>query len=268
MENFWFSTNDICKKFRVRRNIVYRWIAKYGMPAHRVGHFWKFKKDELDLWIKLDSTLSLQQGKQSTEKKKYSLSFTNGDLLSRESLELANLFLNIRDWNMVREKVVANNLLQAKTLSTTKRICAEVCSRLKMLSQNELELFAETTIQEQGYLLWLAICRRYKIVAEFAVEVLRERYLSLKNSLNYEDFYFFFSKKLECDQELAKVSQRTIDKARQVLFRIMRQSGLLTTNNEINTALLSPRLLNELANNTCKDISVFPCFEFVVQGEG
>jgi hypothetical protein len=151
--------------------------------------------------------------------------------------------------------------LQAKTLSTTKRICGEVCSRLKMLSQNELELLIETTIQEQGYLLWLAICRRYKFVAEFAVEVLRERYLSLKNSLNYEDFNFFFSKKIECHQELAKVSQRTMDKSRQVLFRMMRQAGLLTTENEINVALLSPRLLNELAENSHPDIFVFPYFE-------
>ncbi len=261
MENFWLSTNDICKKFRVGRNTVYRWISKYGMPAHRVGHFWKFKQDELDLWIKLDSTLSLQQGKQSTKKKTYSLSFTTGDLLSRESLKIANLFLDIRDWNLVREKVVANNLLQAKTLRTTKRICGEVCSRLKMLSQNELELLTETNIQEQGYLLWLAICRRYKFIADFAVEVLRERYLSLKNSLNYEDFNFFFSKKLEYHQELAKVSQRTMDKSRQVLFRMMRQAGLLTTDNEINVALLSPRFLNELADNTPPDILVFPYFE-------
>jgi hypothetical protein len=131
-----------------------------------------------------------------------------------------------------------------------------------MLSQNELELLTETTIQEQGYLLWLAICRRHKFVAEFAVEVLRERYLSLKNSLNYEDFNFFFSKKLEYHQELAKVSQRTIDKSRQVLFRMMRQAGLLTTENEINVALLSPRLLNELAENSHPDIFVFPYFEF------
>jgi excisionase family DNA binding protein len=260
MENSWLSTNDICKKFRVRRNTVYRWISKYGMPAHRVGRFWKFKKDELDLWIKLDSTFSLQKGKQS-KRKIHSLSFTTGDLLSRESLVIATLFLDIRDWNLVREKVVANNLLQAKTLSTTKRICGEVCSRLKMLSQNELELLIETNIQEQGYLLWLAICRRYKFVAEFAVEVLRERYLSLKNSLNYEDFNFFFSKKIECHQELAKVSQRTMDKSRQVLFRMMRQAGLLTTENEINVALLSPRLLNELAENSHPDIFVFPYFE-------
>ena len=110
--------------------------------------------------------------------------------------------------------------------------------------------------------MWLAICRRYKFVAEFAVEVLRERYLSLKNSLNYEDFNFFFSKKLEYYQELAKVSQRTMDKSRQVLFRMMRQAGLLTTENEINVALLSPRLLNELAENSHPDIFVFPYFEF------
>ncbi|OYQ64216.1 hypothetical protein B9G53_12910 [Pseudanabaena sp. SR411] len=212
--------------------------------------------------MELNSTLSLQQGKQTAKKKTYSLSFTTGDLLFRDSLVVANLFLDIRDWKLVREKIVTKNLLQAKTLSTTKRICGEVCSRLKMLSQSELELLAETTLQEQGYLLWLAICRRYKFVAEFAMEVLRERYLSLKNSLNHEDFNFFFSKKLELHQELAKVSQRTVDKSRQILFRIIRQAGLLTTDNQISAALLSPRLLNELADNTPLDILVFPYLAF------
>jgi excisionase family DNA binding protein len=262
MENSWLSTNDICKKFKVSRNTVYKWISKCGMPAHRVGRFWKFKKDELDVWIESNSILSLQCGKLSAEKKTYSLSFTAGDLLSRESIAIANLFLDLRDWNLVREKVITSNVLQAKTLSTAKRICREVCSRLKMLNHSELELLIETTIQEQGYLLWLAICRRYKFIAEFAVEVLRERYLSLKHSLNYEDFNFFFSKKLESHQELSKVSQRTVDKARQVLFRMMRQAGLLTTNYEINTAILSPRFLNELANDMPLSILVFPYFAF------
>jgi len=31
---------------------VYRWIDKHAMPAHRMGRLWKFKKDEVDEWVK------------------------------------------------------------------------------------------------------------------------------------------------------------------------------------------------------------------------
>jgi hypothetical protein len=29
-----------------------RWIDKHAMPAHRMGHLWKFKRDEVDFWVK------------------------------------------------------------------------------------------------------------------------------------------------------------------------------------------------------------------------
>jgi hypothetical protein len=31
---------------------VYRWIDTKGMPAHRVGRFWKFQLPEVDAWVK------------------------------------------------------------------------------------------------------------------------------------------------------------------------------------------------------------------------
>jgi len=36
----------------VTSDTVYRWIDKHSMPAHRMGRLWKFKKDELDEWVK------------------------------------------------------------------------------------------------------------------------------------------------------------------------------------------------------------------------
>jgi len=31
---------------------VYKWINRYDMPAHRLGRLWKFKKTEVDEWVK------------------------------------------------------------------------------------------------------------------------------------------------------------------------------------------------------------------------
>ncbi len=52
MEDRWLSVDEIGKYLGVSSDTVYRWIAKYEMPAHRMGRLWKFKKDETDEWVK------------------------------------------------------------------------------------------------------------------------------------------------------------------------------------------------------------------------
>ena len=31
---------------------MYKWIDKTDIPAHRVGRLWKFKKNEVDDWVR------------------------------------------------------------------------------------------------------------------------------------------------------------------------------------------------------------------------
>ena len=52
MEDRWLSVDEISKYLGVSNDTVYRWIDKYAMPAHRMGRLWKFKKDEVDEWVK------------------------------------------------------------------------------------------------------------------------------------------------------------------------------------------------------------------------
>lgn len=189
------------------------------------------------------------------------MSFTTGSLYHRESVNLAELYIEFKDWNVVRDKVLSVNLLQARTLNTSKRVCREIISRLKNLSSNELSLLVEANPQEQGYLLWLAICRRYRFIADFAIEVLRERYITLKSDLSYEDFDSFLNKKSEWHSELDEIRPTTRNKLRQVLFKILREAGLLTAKNTINAAMLSQRILEAIPHDKRRDILFFPAFE-------
>ena len=176
-------------------------------------------------------------------------------------MKLNELFLQLGDWKAVREKVISENILQNRTLKTLKRLCSEIISRLKTLSRDELRLLREADRQEQGYLLWIAICRRYMFVRDFAVEVLRERHLNLKEDLTYEDFDSFFNRKSEWHAELDQIQQRTKIKVRQVLFRMLRDANLLTTGNKINPPILSPRLLEVISKKGTQGISYLPIFE-------
>lgn len=194
------------------------------------------------------------------------MSFTTGGLFHRESVNLAALYLDLGDWNSVRDKVVAENLLQTRTLNTLKRVCREVVSRLRTLSQSELDFLVEGSHQEQAYLLWLAVCRRYRFIADFAVEVLRERYITLKADLTHEDFDSFFNRKSEWHLELDQITQATRSKLRQVLFKILRDADLLAANNMINAAILSPKLLDVIHRGNRRDFSYFPVFESDLKG--
>lgn len=197
---------------------------------------------------------------------RYSMSFTTGSLFHHESVKLAALYLDLGDWRSVRDKVIAENLLQTRTLNTLKRVCREVISRIRTLSLGELEFLIDGSHQEQAYLLWLAVCRRYRFIADFAVEVLRERYITLKSDLTHEEFDSFFNRQSEWHLELDAVTPTTRDKLRQVLFKMLREADLLTANNMIHAAMLSPRLLDLILQGSRRDVLYFPAFESDLTG--
>lgn len=51
-EDRWLSIAEISEHLGVSSDTVYKWIEKHSMPAHRMGRLWKFKKDEVDEWVK------------------------------------------------------------------------------------------------------------------------------------------------------------------------------------------------------------------------
>ena len=194
------------------------------------------------------------------------MSFTTGGLFIPESVQLAALYRDLCDWTAVREKVLTENLLQARTMNTLKRVSREVISRLKTLRPDELDFFIAASHQEQAYLLWVAMCRRYKFIADFATEVLREHYIMLNSDLTYEDFDAFFNRKSEWHTELDGISQATRSKLRQVLFKILREADLLTADNRINAAMFSPGTLQLIHRGGSRELMYFPVFEFELKG--
>jgi excisionase family DNA binding protein len=54
----WFSVDEICKHLGVSKDTVYKWIDKHGMPAHRMGRLWKFKKERVDAWVEAGGAAS------------------------------------------------------------------------------------------------------------------------------------------------------------------------------------------------------------------
>ena len=63
MEDRWLSVDEIGTYLGVKRDTVYKWISERDMPAHKIGRLWKFKKDEVDSWVKADGAADNKEGK-------------------------------------------------------------------------------------------------------------------------------------------------------------------------------------------------------------
>jgi excisionase family DNA binding protein len=48
----WLSVEEIAEHLGVTKDSVYRWIERNELPAHKVGKLWKFKKEEVDEWVR------------------------------------------------------------------------------------------------------------------------------------------------------------------------------------------------------------------------
>jgi excisionase family DNA binding protein len=48
----WLSLEEIAAYLGIKRDTVYKWINRKNMPAHKVGSLWKFRRDEVDEWVR------------------------------------------------------------------------------------------------------------------------------------------------------------------------------------------------------------------------
>ena len=48
----WLSVDEIAVYLGVKRDTIYKWIDRKDMPAHKVGSLWKFRKEDVDDWVK------------------------------------------------------------------------------------------------------------------------------------------------------------------------------------------------------------------------
>ncbi|MBI2842152.1 MAG: helix-turn-helix domain-containing protein [Armatimonadetes bacterium] len=52
MEDRWLSVDEIATYLGVVKESVYRWVVHRDMPGHKVGRHWKFRKEEVDAWVR------------------------------------------------------------------------------------------------------------------------------------------------------------------------------------------------------------------------
>lgn len=169
----------------------------------------------------------------------YRMSFTSGGLFLNESIEVARLHRDGEDWEDTAKRALDQGATALPKSASNRRSLREITNRLRMLTDTErLFLLEDADRTDQQALLWLAACRAYRFVGEFAVEVIRERYLSYQFDLPLEAFDVLFDAKADWDEGLAKISASTRKKLRQILFRMMREAEILSADDTPSSASL------------------------------
>lgn len=188
----------------------------------------------------------------------YNMSFSTGTLFREPSILIAKLYAELEDWNSVRAKVLDNNQLQARTNNTAKRVCREIISRLKGLTPDQMSILTEGFPKDQGYILWAAVCKRYRLIYDFAVEVVHEKFLTMDLQLTYGDYDVFLNKKAEWHAEIVRIKASTRNKLRQVVFKMLRDCDLLTKGLMIIPIILSPAMRQCIQDDPDLTLAIFP----------
>ncbi len=197
----------------------------------------------------------------------YRLSFTSGGLLYEESTRIAAIHQEIGDWDQTRMKAQADNVLQARTDSSNSRMVREVCSRLQNFTQRQFELFQDAVQADQLLLLWLAVCKRYALLREFADQVIRNHFLSLQLVIGREEFDRFLDDSSVWHPEVDNLSESTKAKLASVTYQMLREAGIVSAELLIQPVMLSRDLAQAILVDSADLLHIYPIADSDVPGE-
>ena len=195
----------------------------------------------------------------------YKLSFTAGGLLVAESMIVAEEYARTGNWIQTNETVRNENLLRARTASAGDRLLREVRSRLGSLTEGQFARLRSGSNADQRQLLWLAACKRYRLLYEFACEVIRTKFLQHDVRLRPGEFAAFLEAKSVWHPEIDKCSDSTRAKLAQVALRMLREAEILSADNVIQPMLLGAEVVQVIRADAVEDLCVFPIPDIVLR---
>lgn len=172
---------------------------------------------------------------------RYILSFTAASLRLNEMVKTAKIAAEegLLNLDKVLEK---NEIFSAVKKRTSDREFREIQKRLEKLTEKQLSILAHGDLISQKQIAFLAVCKYYTFIRDFTVEVLRDKALLFDYQLNESDINSFINSKILSHPELEKFSQSTLKKAKQVMFLIFEQAGII---NDTKDKIIQPQILSQ-----------------------
>lgn len=161
------------------------------------------------------------------------------------------------------EKIKKDNLFQYPTERQVSRLARACYKRLDALENEQLihELaFAPTEIAKQINLY--AMMRYNRLVWEFMIGVIGEKYRNQDFSFSRKDINAFFTRLQAQDDSVSAWSENTISKIKSVLIRVLIETGYLDNlkDTTLNPVLLCEELEDGIKTNN--DFDALPAFNY------
>lgn len=193
----------------------------------------------------------------------YNGSLTAEQFLFYEIRIAAKFYIDGKTAEDASREIKEDNLFQYPTERQVSRMTRACYKRLDALGNERLvhELaFAPTEIAKQINLY--AMMRYNRLVWEFMIQVVGEKYRNQDFSFSRKDLSAFFTRIQAQDDSVSSWSENTIDKIKSVLVRVLVETGYLDS---IKDSTLNPVLLYEELEQGIKannDYVALPAFNF------
>lgn len=181
----------------------------------------------------------------------YNFSFTGASALISETLVIAEEYIRLRDWKEVEKSLMDNNLLNKIKHATFKREFYEIKKRLSLLTQDQLLLMIQGSLDDAKAMILLSLVKAYSFLRDFIVEVIRNKYLLFDTFVSEIDYIRFVNSKSISRNELTEITEETAKKVKQVIFKLLEQVGLITQAK--NGIIVKPILHSKIIDVIVKD---------------
>lgn len=189
---------------------------------------------------------------------------TREQFLFYEMRQTAKLMVEgLRDEEVI-SRIVEDNLFQYPTEKTIKQMAKTCITRLRAMEDASLiEAIAEKPSDTAKQICMYAMMKQYRLVWDFMITVIGEKYRVQDFSFGQKDINVFFMQLQEQDDYVAGWSEGTVKKIRQILIRILVENDYLDDkkSDHISPVWLNPILENVIREkNETKALAAFNCF--------
>ena len=179
----------------------------------------------------------------------YNAAMTREQFLFYEMRTTAKLMNEGLDKDVVVERIVSENLFQYPTEKSVRKMALACVRRLESMEDDTLIAAIATQPSDVAKQVCLyAMMRQYRLVWDFMLTVVGDKYRKLDSSFSKMDLNVFFMRLQEQDDWAATWSDSTITKVRQVLTKMLVENEYLdsTDADHLNPVLISPLLENAI----------------------
>jgi len=184
-----------------------------------------------------------------------------GSLLVSESCKIAELLIYEVDEDGWHQAIVIDNLLQKRSPVAAKRLARLIKNRLSLMRPDLWKMIRTGAADLSIQALLAAAIKHSRLTGDFMENVVKENWRTFNQKITLRDWTNFLEICSQIDPKVAKWTDATRSKLKQIVFRILAEAKYLDSTRSGNLLPVSvlPEIKNYLVSNS--ENYVLSCME-------